>query len=1019
MKRGRLIRIITAAALLPLFVTCSFETDGKFAGLVAGYERKQPPEPGLQPPLNVRVTANASGGIQITWDDSADADGYTIYRASAEKPARFVRRGSSANNLYTDSGASVPPDTPFYYQLTAYNSAEVSVPSTTAGPVSALLYQNSAILPKPEIISAAVSANSATITWTAVSGAMGYLLYRASLYDGDVYIFRISTHTTSYTDENLARGSYFYQVRAFDFNNAEGYISSPEGPVDITTGAILPPAPAKPQNLRAVASYQSQLPVIALSWNAAANATVYYVYRSVDDDYYEKIGESSSTAYQDTEIMNGEAYYYRVRGYNGPQEGYLSDSYGPVLLLPGKPEIAAAVSDNTVTVSWGAVHGADIYYVHRSADNSPFQLLTARGTGNTSFIDAALAYGAYYYRVEAANSAGRGFPSESIQAIVANDAQTPVISVDPTGDTYIRNIPATALTVQASVSDGGALSYQWYSNNTNSNSGGTLVSGAQGASYLPPTNTAGTVYYYVIVTNTNNSVNGNKTATAASNVAAIVVMGPTSAQGDIVIDLTAVDEWETLEQTAQATAGVDTEFTVPETYAEYRWYLDGEPAGTASAYTFNQPAGVYELAVVVRNAAGEGRSGKCRVTVIEIESEIYALPVSDAAEFNAALSAIQGNSQDSDFIITVTADISLDPQDLTLAAYANKSITLRGDTPARTISLSSQGSLFTVGADVELVLEDIVLVGRSDNNTSLVKVNTDGTLVVNSGGKVTGNTYSTSVNESGGAGVYVNGGTLEIAGGEIGGNTVNGTIRGGVRGGGVYALNDSDVLMTGGAIRDNLVTNVASGEIIGAGGGGIFVYNNSRFEMTGGIIEGNTVNSRSTNLLAAAEGGGVHIRGNSSFYFKGGTIRKNICNASGNNYCFADGGGVCIIDGINFVMSGGIISGNSVTSSANPNYTYSTNPTYSVGAQGGGVRCGLPESFVKTGGIIYGNDVTGNDADGIPLKNTAQSNSSGLGGGHAVFYNINLGNTNPRRNTTAYENHTMDSNVSGSAGGWE
>ncbi|WP_212758681.1 hypothetical protein, partial [Paenibacillus sinopodophylli] len=64
------------------------------------------------------------------------------------------------------------------------------------------------------------------------------------------------------------------------------------------------------------------------------------------------------------------------------------------------------------------------------------------------------------------------------------------------------------LSVAASVSDGGVLSYQWYSNGSNSTSGGTLVSGAISASYNAPTATAGTRYYYVVVTNTNASVNG-------------------------------------------------------------------------------------------------------------------------------------------------------------------------------------------------------------------------------------------------------------------------------------------------------------------------------------------------------------------------------------------------------------------------------------------------------------------------------------------------------------------------------
>jgi hypothetical protein len=226
--------------------------------------------------------------------------------------------------------------------------------------------------------------------------------------------------------------------------------------------------------------------------------------------------------------------------------------------------------------------------------------------------------------------------------------------------------------------------------------------------------------------------------------------------------------------------------------------------------------------------------------------------------------------------------------------------------------------------------------------------------------------------------------------------------------------------MTGGAIRDNIITSVYSGSgDSGPNGGGIRLGENSRFEMTGGVIEGNTVNHRSTNMMAGTSGGGVGIYTDSSFYFSGGTIRNNSCNSlSGNNYGVAYGGGVHVDSG-NFVMSGGIVNGNSCTSSINPNKGYGTNGLYRDGAYGGGIAIHAPISFVKTGGIVYGNDIGGNDADGIPLKNTAQSDANGIGGGHAVFYNNLEGNANPKRNSTAYATDNMDSSVSGSAGGWE
>jgi hypothetical protein len=106
------------------------------------------------------------------------------------------------------------------------------------------------------------------------------------------------------------------------------------------------------------------------------------------------------------------------------------------------------------------------------------------------------------------------------------NAAPPQITAQPQNASYIVDQDAAALAVTATTIDGGALTYQWYSNTANSNSGGTAIVGATEASYMPSTKAAdtGTLYYYVVVTNTNTGVNGAKTATATSTAAAITVI---------------------------------------------------------------------------------------------------------------------------------------------------------------------------------------------------------------------------------------------------------------------------------------------------------------------------------------------------------------------------------------------------------------------------------------------------------------------------------------------------------------
>ncbi|WP_461249004.1 hypothetical protein, partial [Treponema sp. R6D11] len=93
----------------------------------------------------------------------------------------------------------------------------------------------------------------------------------------------------------------------------------------------------------------------------------------------------------------------------------------------------------------------------------------------------------------------------------------------PINAVYLPGATVTPLSVTANVSDGGTLSYQWYSETTIYSYNPTAVASATNATFTPPTTTAGTLYYYAEVTNTNSGVNGTKTAVQTSGRAKFVV----------------------------------------------------------------------------------------------------------------------------------------------------------------------------------------------------------------------------------------------------------------------------------------------------------------------------------------------------------------------------------------------------------------------------------------------------------------------------------------------------------------
>jgi hypothetical protein len=102
---------------------------------------------------------------------------------------------------------------------------------------------------------------------------------------------------------------------------------------------------------------------------------------------------------------------------------------------------------------------------------------------------------------------------------------TPVITItaQPAANTTVTSGGISgSLSVAAIVTPTGTPAYQWYSNTTNSNTGGSMIIGATSASFSIPTDlSAGTYYYYCVASATD-------AAPVTSNVARVTVEEYTS-----------------------------------------------------------------------------------------------------------------------------------------------------------------------------------------------------------------------------------------------------------------------------------------------------------------------------------------------------------------------------------------------------------------------------------------------------------------------------------------------------------
>jgi hypothetical protein len=269
---------------------------------------------------------------------------------------------------------------------------------------------------------------------------------------------------------------------------------------------------------------------------------------------------------------------------------------------------AATVADLTVAATASDTGNGGLLsyqWYNNGTTNSNTGGTAITGETTASFTPPVTTAGTTYYYVIVTNTNNNATNNKTatatsnaaaitITAAPPANAQTPAISVHPQGATYTEGAPSvTPLSVTAGVSDGGDITYQWYSNTSNSNTGGTIIGGATTASYTPPVTTAGTTYYYVEVTNTNNNATVNKIVTVTSNAVGITVTA-SGGTGTATMTFTVKD----LGTTVTITPTGPTTITKPDGtltltaiipagsgISVFNWYVDGDEKGNSPTIT--------------------------------------------------------------------------------------------------------------------------------------------------------------------------------------------------------------------------------------------------------------------------------------------------------------------------------------------------------------------------------------------------------------------------------------------------
>jgi len=778
--------------------------------------------------------------LSISWQAVEGALSYEVWTGVTSNSANAEKYGADVSGTaVTLTGLS--NGTVYYIWLKAKNNIGTSGFSPIASGISSA----SSEPPQAPANAPVVTAGNRwlTLSWEAVEGANAYELWvgttinptTASKRGDDVSA--LSATIIGLTNDT----TYYVWIKAKNSMGTSGF--SPIASGTPSMFAVAPQAPAAP--VIVVGNEQ-----ITVNWTAVEGARAYEIWMGTSNNSAsaEKDGvdvdESTSFSRTISGLSNGTTYYVWLKAKNNVgTSGFSPAASGKPIGNAATPTLTAG--NGQLSVTWTAIAGAEQYEVFYGTGVNPPQTASRTVTVASATITGLTNGTTYNVWVRGKNSNGYSTMSDSV-------------SGKPIGN--IGAVTLTSGNEQLTVSwsaVNGADEYEVYYSTSSTMPTNPLQTISTTTATIDGLSNGTTYNVWVKPRNTTGSgnvstVNGKPLGTPGTP---IVTPG-----------------YKGLLITWAAVAGAD----------EYEVYYGiGTPTNlwttttaTTTTITGLTSGSTYYIRLRARNSNGISEYGPDANGVSNDGPGFYrnggAEKIGDY-NLTAALSYISNNAAiGDDYLIALGADESISPANL---SYSGKTvgITLLGYGGERNITLSSNGSMFTINSGVTFTLdENIKLVGRIPNNASLVQVNSGGALIMN-GGSISGN-YNIGGYFAEGGGVFVaSDGTFTMNGGSVSENTARGD--NGSYGGGVYV--SGTFTMNNGSISGNhAMANNSYGNPVC--GGGVFI--SGIFIMHGGTISGNFVQASASYDYLYGYGGGVYVNGGTFKKIPNGSLYSGIIN---------------------------------------------------------------------------------------------------------------------------------------------
>lgn len=585
---------------------------GSCNGAVANYVVTVVPAPTItgQPVSSSVCQGGTPTALSVTIINSGGTPTYQWYSNSVNNTSGTAIPGET-NTSYTPPAGSV--GTVYYYCVITLppggcSSITTNIASVIVTPATTISVQP---LPTQSLCVGVIVPSALAVSYAGGAGTPTYQWFSntSNMNSGGTAI--PGTNNSTYTPPVFTSpGNYYYYAVVTLSGNGCGAVSSATATVVVSPDPTITAQPVASQSL-----CQNATPLaLTVTATGGPGAFAYQWYSNTANNTTSGsiIPSATAASYTPPTTGVGITYYYCL--ITQPTSiGCSATSATATVTVISSPFIttqplASTVCQNgvpnTLSVVLANAIGTPTYQWYSNIANNITTGTAILTATNASYVPPAATVGTlFYYCIITLPSGGCSSIASNTTDVTITPGAT--ITAQPANppDLCVGGTIATVLSISYS-GGSGTPTYQWFSNTTNTNTGGSPIAGTNSPNYTPAVfNTAGTYYYYAIV-----SLSGNGCGPVSSNPASILVQPDPTVAVDPLVSQTVCQTMPPTTLSVTAAGGIGA--------FSYQWYSNSSNSNSSgtlitgeTAATFNAPTaavGITYYYCEITQASGAG-----------------------------------------------------------------------------------------------------------------------------------------------------------------------------------------------------------------------------------------------------------------------------------------------------------------------------------------------------------------------------------------------------------------------------